>query len=621
MAKSPKSPKSPKSQKFEGPTATYIINAHGTMLTSNTFTSRFTDDKYRFLYTVTTKKYHAINIPKNVELYTFANLGNCVGGYQAEADFFCNIHPYKHKLTLRKSINPAFKFSHQDGEANKFPELLLTPERNFPVHFYTGILHCIPEAHRTSGSLGKEVIYDIGAKNTKDCECSSILLKEYAQAYDCDTKYSNDYKEQLRGYKNNPTTIINERGPILRDENLKVIHPHINIYPHYNNPATKHNINKCGPILVSEALEVIQTHCNTHYKPNCVIQIYIIACLAEQDLLTLVRSFTNAYNDAEQIVRQGSPKLIVRQDSPKLIVREDIPKLIVREDSPKFISTEETSPKVCLASPQLCLTEKSPVHLEAEIALNKLVATSVKTRPNSVDLLKSLLETRSKENTKEKKKNIGRMEHYYEAMNHNTFAKVDKHNVVESLNDFKSTPLTEPIYTTHIYMYNSKVFKIKTFKNAFIEFIQDDVTGTAQERETKREQKYRALSKKKLHNQLIIALHKFNTVKYEDDDDLYGDNGVIIPNELDILPKTNEINLALPFNIATTSEYLPANISEIIYTQLLKLIELEKAKKLKMGQGRRKKTLRKKYKTNKTFTQHNKKQKTKKQKTKKQKLK
>ena len=611
MEKSPKSPKSSKSQKFEEPTATYIINAHGIMLTSNTFTSRFTDDKYRFLYTVTTKKYHAINIPKNVELYTFANLGNCVTAYEAEADFFCNIHPDKHKLTLRKSINPAFKFSHQDGEANKFPELLLTPERNFPVQFYTGILHCIPEAHRTSGSLGKEVIYDIGAKNTKDCECSSILLKEDAQAYDCDTKYSNYYKEQLRGYKNNPTTIIDKRGPILRDEALKVIHPTFDAYKSYNNPpATKHNINKCGPILVSEALEVIQTHCNTHYKPNCVIQIYIIACLEEQDLLTLVRSFTNAYNDAEQIVRQGSPKLIVREDSPKLIVWED---------SPKFISTEETSPKVCLASPQFCLTEKSPVHLEAEIALNNPLATIVKTKPISVaklskaDLLKYLLETPSnkdleilsKKDTKEKKKNIGRMEHYYEVMNHNTFAKVDKHNVVESLNDFKSTPLIKPLYTTHIFMYNSKVFNIKTFKDAFIEFTQDDdkFNGTIQELVKKREQKYRALSKNKLHSQLLIALEKF-IVKY-DDDDLYADNGVIVPNELDILPKTNEINLALPFNITT-------NISEIIYTQLLKLIALEKAKKL--GQGRhRKKTLRKKYKTNKTFTQHkkNKKQKTK----------
>ena len=609
-----KSPKTPKSQKFEEPTATYIINAHGVMLTSSMLETRVGDGIDRFLYTVTTKKYHAINIPKNVELYTFANLGNCVVAYEAEADFFCNIHPDKHKLTLRKSINPAFKFSHQDGEANKFPELLLTPERNFPVQFYTGILHCIPEAHRTSGSPGKEVIYDIGAKNTKDCECSSILLKEDAQAYDCDTKYSNYYKEQLRGYKN-PATNIDKSGPMLMDKDFKFIHPYSNILKSYNNPAikhniTKHNINKCGPILVSEALEVIQTHCNTYYKPNCVIQIYIIACLEEKDLVTLVRSFTDAYNKAEQIVSQGSPKLIVREDIPKLIL------------------AEETSPELRLAlNSSHFVTEKPPTLSSGEIVLNKPLATIVKPKPISVgelstdDLLKPLfkllskkdLEILSKKNTKEtteKKKNIGRMEHYYEAMNHNTFAKVDKHNVVESLNDFKSTPLIKPLYDTHIFMYNSKVFNIKTFKGAFMEFTQDDddkITGTAQEREKKREQKYRALSKKKLHSQLLIALHKFNTVKYEDDDDdLYADNGVIIPNELDILPKTNEINLALPFNIATTSEYLPTNISEIIYTQLLKLIALEKAKKL--GQGRRrKKTLRRKYKTNKTFTQHNKK--------------
>lgn len=551
MEKSKSKSKSPKSPKFEESIATYIINAHGTMLTS-----RFNDGVKIFpnFFSTITKKYHAINIPKNVELYTFANLGNCVASYEAEADFLCNIHPNKHKLTLRKSINPTFKFSHQHGEENKFPELLLTPERNFPVEFYSGILHCIPEALRTSGSLGKEVIYNIDAKNTKDCECSSILLKEQAQAYDCDTKYSNYYKEQLRGYK--------------------------------YNPATNTNINSCGPILMSEALEVIQTHCNTYYKSNCVIQIYIIACLEEEDLLTLVRRFTDAYNDAEEKVRQGSPKLY----SPKLY-------------SPKLYSTEETSPELCLAfnSPQFCFTEKPSTLSRDETALNKLLATiAPPPRPNSVQpisLQQYLLDSLSKTDTietqkaKEKKKNIGRMEHYYEAMNHNTFAKVNKQNVVESLNDFKGTPLIKPLYDTHIFMYNAKVFNIKTFKDAFIEFslgYDDKFTGTIQEREKKREQKYRALSKNKLHSQLLKALHKFN-VKY-DDDDFYSDNGVITPTELDILPKTNEINLALPFNITTTSEYLPTNIAEIIYTQLLRLIALEKAKKL--GQGR--KTLHKK---------------------------
>jgi hypothetical protein len=586
---------SPKSQKFEESTATYIINAHGTMLTS-----RFPDND-RWFSTVT-KKYHAINIPKNVELYTFANLGNCLAAYEAEADFLCNIHPDKHKLTLRKSINPTFKFSHQHGEANKFPELLLTPERNFPVGFYTGILHCIPEALRKTDSLGKEVIYDIGAKNTKDCECSSILLKEQAEAYDCDKKYSNYYKEKLRGYKYNPATNINESGPILLNEDLGVIQPQGNTLRSYKySPATKYNINKCGPILLSEALEVIQTHCNTYYKSNCVIQIYIIACLEEEDLLTLVRRFTESYAIAEQLVRQGSPKLYSTE-----------------EPRPKFISTEETSQEACLAlnSPQFCFAKLLPTHDSVssdEKALDKLLATIVPPpprpnsphprpnsphpRPNSIQplsiesIIASLLDSSKKKDTKEKKKNVGRMEHYYEAMNHNTFAKVDKQNVVESLSDFKGTPLTKPLYDTHIFMYNAKVFNIKTFKDAFIEFngvYDDKFTGTIQERDKKLEEKYRALSKKKLHSQLLTALQRFN-VKH-DDDDLYYDNGVIIPTELDILPKTNEINLALPFNITTTSEYLPTNMAEIIYTQLLKLIALEKAKKL--GQGR--KTLRNK---------------------------
>jgi hypothetical protein len=571
---------SPKSPKFEESTATYIINAHGVMLTT-----RFRDNDSWF--STLTKKYHAINIPKNVELYTFANLGNCVAAYEAEADFLCNIHPDKHKLTLRKSINPTFKFSHQSGEANKFPELLLTPERNFPVGFYTGILHCIPEALRKTDSLGKEVIYNISAKNTKDCECSSILLKEHAEAYDCDTKYSNYYKEQLRGYKYNPATNINE--------DLGVIQPHVNVLRSYKySPATKYNINKCGPILLSEALEVIQTHCNTYYKANCVIQIYIIACLEEEDLLTLVRGFTESYAIAEELVRQGSPKLYS-----------------IEELRPKFISTEETSQKACLVSnsPQFCFAKLLPTHDSVssdEKALDKLLATSVpppprpnsphprpnSTQPLSVEsIIASLLDSSKKKDTKEKKKNVGRMEHYYEAMNHNTFAKVDKQNVVESLSDFTGTPLTKSLYDTHIFMYNAKVFNIKTFKDAFIEFngvYDDKFTGTIQEREKKKEQKYRALSKKKLHNQLLKALQRFN-VKH-DDDDLYYDNGVIIPNELDILPKTNEINLALPFNITTTSEHLPTNIAEIIYTQLLRLIALEKAKKL--GQGR--KTLRNK---------------------------
>ena len=534
-----KSPKSPKKQ-----VATYIINAHGTILSS-----QFGDSDSALI----TRKYHAINIPKNVELYTFANLGNCISSYDEEAEFLCDIYPDKYKSSLRKSINPAFKFSHQPGKTNKFPELFFTPEQESPVEFYSGILHCIPEALRTKGSPGKEIIYNMDAKNTKNCECSSILLKEGATTYDCDTKYSDYYKEQLRGYKYNPATNTNT------------------------------NINSCGPILMSEALQVIQAHCNTYYNSNCLIQIYVIACLAEQNLHTLVRGIRDAYRNAEQRIKQGETKLI---------------------------STIETSPQFCLAknSPQFCVAEKPPTQVSSDAtALNSLLGSIIKPTPNSIepisvelikdDLLKSLLGILNKTDPKQKQKDINTKEAYYEAMIHNTFAKVDKQNVVESLNDFKPTPLTNPLYDTHIFMYNGKVFKIKTFKGAYMEFSQNDhdkVTGTFEEKSKKLEEKYRTLTKNKLHNHVQQALDRFR-VKYDyTDDDLYGDNDVFTPtpNELDILPKINEINLALPFNITTTSKYLPTNIAEIIYTQLLKLIALEKAKKL--GQGRhRKKTLRK----------------------------
>jgi len=542
MEKSPKSPKSSKSPSKQ--VATYIINAHGTILSS-----QFGDSDS----VIITRKYHAINIPKNVELYTFANLGNCISSYDEEAEFLCDIYPDKYKSSLRKSINPAFKFSHQPGKTNKFPELFFTPEQESPVEFYSGILHCIPEALRTPGSPGKEIIYNMDAKNTKNCECSSILLKEGATTYDCDTKYSNYYKEQLRGYKYNPA--IN----------------------------TNTNINSCGPILMSEALQVIQAHCNTYYNSNCLIQIYVIACLAEQNLHTLVRGIRDAYRNAEQRIKHGETKLFS--------IKETIPQFCLEENSPQF-----------------CVAEKPPAQVSSDAtALYSLLGTTTHPRPNSIepisvelikdDLLLSLLGTSNTKDPIEKQKDINTKEAYYEAMIHNTFAKVDKQNVVESLNDFKPTPLTNPLYDTHIFMYNGKVFKIKTFKGAYMEFSQNDhdkVTGTFEEKSKKLEEKYRALTKNKLHNHVQQAFDRFR-VKYDyTDDDLYGDNAVFTPtpNELDILPKINEINLALPFNITTTSKYIPSNIGEIIYTQLLKLIALEKAKKLAQGR-RRKKTLRK----------------------------
>jgi hypothetical protein len=253
--------------------ATYVISAHGTMITS-------------ILGTPPTKKYFAITIPKNVELYTYANLGECIPAYRGAADFVCNIYPDKYETTLRKSIVSAFRFSHEVGEANKFPELFLTPDSNTPAHFYTGIIHCIPEIYRISDSRKKEIIYNIDAKNTKNCDCSSIVLIKDSDSYDCNTKYSEDYIKQLTDYK--------------YDIDLPIT-----------------SINKCGPILMSEAVKVIKAHCDAYYEPNCLIKIYVSVCLVETGLHTLVGVPTS-------IALNASDKTSLKQAKQELEIEEKI---------------------------------------------------------------------------------------------------------------------------------------------------------------------------------------------------------------------------------------------------------------------------------------------------------
>ena len=237
-----------KSSKLEETTASYVITARGTMLTS--------------LSAQHPKKYYAINIPENVELYTFADLGNCLPMYKREADFICK----NYKKTPQKSHSPAFKFSYEHGKINKFPELFLTPDEVTPAQFYSGVTHCIPEHHRTSGSRKKELIYNIDAKNTKNCNCASIVPNNISSAYDCEKNYSDYYKTQLKGYKYDPTS----------------------------------NINKCGPILLSEAVKIIQAHCSIYYGSACVIKIYIFTCLAETDLTTLVDNIDSIVIEYEE---------------------------------------------------------------------------------------------------------------------------------------------------------------------------------------------------------------------------------------------------------------------------------------------------------------------------------
>ena len=420
--------------------ATYTIIAHGTMLTSRFHRS---------------KKYHAINIPENVELYTFGNLGNCIPAYTGESDFICNIYPDKYKSTLRTGIVPAFKFSHEYGKINKFPELFLTPDYETPVLFYTGITHCIPEIFRTSDSREKEIIYNIDAKNTKNCECSSIVLNKNTTSYDCNKKYSDDYKNQLADYKYEPNV---------------------------NNA----NTNKCGPLLLSEALKIIQTHCKKNYESKCMIKIYVFACFEETDLQALADNNKRQYENAKR-------------------------SLNLQPKSSSICSSIKDSPKFCVPG-------RSSSHKQDSVVLIVLDETSRKKEKVKIhEQHKSLLEELNKKQiTDEEQEKINLMEYYYEVMNHNTIEKVDFENVVESLSFFNANPLIKSHLSKYLFMVNSTKFEFITYKDAYMKFTKDlskQFSGTHEEVFEQLEKKYRARNIHKLGEYLLNAIYKI------DDDD------------------------------------------------------------------------------------------------------
>ena len=466
MEQSPKSSKSVKYPKVKE--ATYTIIAHGTMLTSTFHRS---------------KKYYAINIPENVELYTFGNLGNCIPAYTGETDFICNIYPDKYKSTLRTSIVPAFKFTNEHGKINKFPELFLTPDYESPALFYTGITHCIPEIFRTSDSREKEIIYNIDPKNTKNCECSSIALIKDSTSYDCNKKYSDDYKNQLADYKYEPN-----------DQNT--------------------NINKCGPILLSEALLIIQTHCKKNYESNCMIKIYLFACLVETNLQALV-------DNNKQVYELEKRRLNPQPNSPSY-----------KPNSVGLIAFDETSHK----------KEKVKIHQQHQSLLEEL---------------------KKKHITDKEQEKIKLMEYYYEVMKHNTLEKVDFENVVESLSFFNANPLIKSHLSRYLFMVNSTKFEFITYKDAYMKFTKDlssQFSGSHEKVFEQLEKKYRARSIHKLGEYLINAIYKI----YDDNSD----------NDIDILPKFNTINLVSPF-VTKASD---ADLTDAVYYQLKGLIKFEQAK-------------------------------------------
>ena len=205
----------------------------------------------------------AIDIPKNVELFTYTTFGKGVATNCKKNYFICdNLDKFeaKYKNSLLKIEKPTHKYKYKQGTRNIFPEVMLIPDKGPILKFYSGIVHCIPHTHRTTSIKAMEIIHNMDANNAKGCTDDSIRkYYKYTEAedkqklYDTNTKYSKHYKE-----------LIEKQGK-KRETPLDTI-------------------NKCGAILLSEAIKIIQTHCKENYGANNTIKIYLNFCLGEVNI-------------------------------------------------------------------------------------------------------------------------------------------------------------------------------------------------------------------------------------------------------------------------------------------------------------------------------------------------
>ena len=215
----------------------YIINAHGGIITRNEGN---------------VTKYMAIKIPTNVEIFTYANLGEILWSSCRKNYFICdNLDKVKsHNFTIE---TPIHKYKYISETQNKFPEIALSADTKTTLAFYSGIVHCIPKHRRTTKAM--EVIYNIDALVKQNCDKTTIgrsrgVFKPKnevnTKVYDTDKQYSTYYKTQLE------------------------------------NKDTEDSVsNKCGPLLLSQAIKVIQAHCKTTYPKDwdtSTIQIYLSCC-------------------------------------------------------------------------------------------------------------------------------------------------------------------------------------------------------------------------------------------------------------------------------------------------------------------------------------------------------
>ena len=218
--------------------AIYNISAHGGMFSS---VDNIDSDNPRI-------KYYACDIPKNVELYTYTEIGLKLACTFTSQDFIC---PPKRKLEDNNRVllveEPRYKFI----SPSKFPNLFLNPESDNNKRFYSGITFCNKDNPNENNS---EVIYNIDAKNRDNCVCNIVSISKDKQKdtpYDCDKKYSEFYKTRL-----------------------------------------KKDTRMCGPILLEDAIQIILAHSKTIYHDDEVtIKIYLHTCLTLSNLSCHVHQY------------------------------------------------------------------------------------------------------------------------------------------------------------------------------------------------------------------------------------------------------------------------------------------------------------------------------------------
>jgi hypothetical protein len=225
--------------------AIYNIAAHGDMFST---INNMESDKRSI-------KFYACDIPENVELYTYTELGLRLACTFTAADFICRP---KRKLQNNNKLltvnEPIYKFE----RPSKFPNLFLHPDLDNYKQFYSGITYCNKEKPNEDKS---EVIYNIDAKKSDDCNCTTIAIlkdkqktQEENNPYNCDKKYSTYYKKLL-----------------------------------------KENRQRCGPILLDDAIKLILDHSEyIHSDKEVTIKIYLHCCLTHSNLSCKVHDYLYA---------------------------------------------------------------------------------------------------------------------------------------------------------------------------------------------------------------------------------------------------------------------------------------------------------------------------------------